>query len=236
MIKTEPIARLHHPPSSTNLQSHASHIIVPPPPPNTKMTSPLFGLILSGQPCTTTPSQILSQTSFLYTIPPASTTTKTFTHVTIFLLPGITLPPNTGAAIYFLPSSSAGAPGSDKFAGAIGPGKESTLLRISSKETVIIGIALEPAESLLEKVAAKEGALVPADSNNTAPGASKGGGGNDVLVLAEKIIGNAFNYLASYGTDSGDGRGAVVPLRAFEEWWKKFQTKARHDPDFLERV
>ncbi|KAK4462787.1 hypothetical protein QBC42DRAFT_175182 [Cladorrhinum samala] len=202
------------------------------------MTSPLFGLILSGQPCTTTPSQILSETTFLYTIPPASTTTKTFTHVTIFLLPGITLPPNTGAAIYFLPSSSAGVPGSDKFAGAIGPGKESTLLKVSSKETVIIGIALEPAESILEKVAAKEGALVPANSsssNNTASGANNGGG-NSMLVLAEKIIGNAFNYLASYGTDTGDGRGAVVPLRAFEEWWKKFQTKARHDPDFLERV
>ncbi|KAK3991399.1 hypothetical protein QBC44DRAFT_323580 [Cladorrhinum sp. PSN332] len=197
------------------------------------MDSPLFGLIVSGQPCTTTPSQMLSQTSFLYTIPPPppSANTKPSTHVTIFLLPGVNLPPNTGAAIYLLSNPPSG-PGSEKFAGAIGPGKESTLLKIGTKETVIIGILIEPAETIIEKLAAKEGALVPAE----AAGAKGPESGENVLLgLAEKVIGNAFNYLASFSVDDGQGRGVMVPLKAFEEWWKKFQSRARSDPKFLER-
>jgi hypothetical protein len=47
-------------------------------------------------------------------------------------------------------------------------------------------------------------------------------------VLAQRIIGNAFNFLASFGSDT-------VPLKAFEEWWKKFERKIEADPSFLER-
>ncbi|KAK4230022.1 hypothetical protein QBC38DRAFT_358097 [Podospora fimiseda] len=201
------------------------------------MDSPLFGLIVAGQPCTTQPSQILSPTSFLYTIPhpPPSPTTKPTTIITIFLLPGIQLPPQTGAAIYVISSnpSSSSSP-SEKFVGAIGPGKESIFFRIKPKETAMIGILIEPAQAILEKMAANEGALVKASS--AAGGAGQGGGGeaNVLLSLAEKVIGNAFNYLASFSVDV-PGKGVMVPLKAFEEWWKKFQSKARADPKFLER-
>ena len=47
-------------------------------------------------------------------------------------------------------------------------------------------------------------------------------------VLAQRIIGNAFKILASFGSD-------VVPLKAFEEWWKKFERKIEADPTFLDR-
>jgi len=47
-------------------------------------------------------------------------------------------------------------------------------------------------------------------------------------VLAQRIIANAFNFLASFGSD-------VIPLKAFEEWWKKFERKVEMDPTFLER-
>ncbi|KAK4165154.1 hypothetical protein QBC43DRAFT_288040 [Cladorrhinum sp. PSN259] len=207
-------------------------------------TQPLFGLIITSQPVTTQPTQVLSPTSFLYAIPPISSVpsstssssapeSKPWTHVTIFLLPGITLPPNTGAAIYTL--SNPPSPGTEKFVGAIGPGKESIILKIGTKETVYVGIVLEPAGTLLQKMAAKEAALVSASSSTAIKGVEGGKEENVLLGLAEKVIGNAFNYLASFSVDNRDGRGVMVPLKAFEEWWKKFQSKARTDPKFLER-
>jgi hypothetical protein len=56
----------------------------------------------------------------------------------------------------------------------------------------------------------------------------------DTLLLAQRIIKNAFNFLASF---SGNVNGGVevVPLKAFEEWWKKFEGRVRSDPGFLER-
>ena len=48
-------------------------------------------------------------------------------------------------------------------------------------------------------------------------------------VLAQRIIQNAFNFLASFGSDT-------VPLKAFEEWWKKFEKRVELDPSFLERA
>lgn len=36
--------------------------------------------------------------------------------------------------------------------------------------------------------------------------------------------------------DGGNGKGVeVVPLKAFEEWWRKFEGRVRNDPGFLER-
>ena len=59
-------------------------------------------------------------------------------------------------------------------------------------------------------------------------------GGAGTLVLAQRIIKNAFNFLASF---SGNVAGGVevVPLKAFEEWWKKFEARVKNDPGFLER-
>ena len=56
----------------------------------------------------------------------------------------------------------------------------------------------------------------------------------DTIVLAQRIIKNAFNFLASF---SGNVAGGieVVPLKSFEDWWKKFEGKVKHDPGFLER-
>ena len=50
-------------------------------------------------------------------------------------------------------------------------------------------------------------------------------------VLAQRIIGNAFNYLASFATSDND----PVPLKHFREWWNKFERKLDMDPSFLEK-
>lgn len=75
-------------------------------------TQPLFGLLPAGQPLITAPSSQPNPTSFLYFIPSATPSNpKPFAHLAVFLLPGITLPENTAAAIYVAQNASAFAPG-----------------------------------------------------------------------------------------------------------------------------
>ena len=105
---------------------------------------------------------------------------------------------------------------------------------------VTLGISLESASSVSSQMAALQ------SSNNKAPPSDP----NSALVLsrpnkapteqetkvklAQKIIKNAFNFLASYSGNLQNGV-EVVPLKAFEEWWKKFEGRVRSDPRFLER-
>jgi hypothetical protein len=161
-----------------------------------------------------------------------------YSHIVVFLLPGISLPPNTAAAVYLqLPSppsaSGAAAAPEFKFLGGIGPGKESAVFRIrgpggaAGGGEAIVGISIEDASAVTEKMAG-----LPA---STAQGKAAGGaGGADTVVLAQRIIKNAFNFLAGFSGNTAGGV-EVVPLKAFEEWWKKFEGRVRADPGFLER-
>ncbi|PMD62406.1 uncharacterized protein K444DRAFT_661581 [Hyaloscypha bicolor E] len=223
----------------------------------------LFGVIPTGQPCITTPSSAPSTTSFLFTLP----ATKPFSHICVFLLPGITLPPNTAAAVYIsLPASPSQSPqqAQFKFLGGIGPGKESAIFKISGLSAsnaegvqngeidmdapedspggggdITLGISLESADSVASQMAA----LHSSTANPTSPSqalvpVNRGGQGGskvDTVVLAQRIIKNAFNFLASFSGNVGGTGVEVVPLKAFEEWWRKFEGRVRSDPEFLER-
>ena len=174
---------------------------------------------------------------------------------------GIVLPPNTAAAVYIsLPTANANTGPNFKFLGGIGPGKESAIFKVSGLTSatngaggevdmdaplagtggaeITIGISVETADSVSAQMAAlstntgvagaggeQSAALVLAKAPQQRP---------DTLVLAQRIIKNAFNFLASF---SGNVAGGieVVPLKAFEEWWKKFEGRLRSDPEFLER-
>jgi len=71
--------------------------------------------------------------------------------------------------------------------------------------------------------------------NSAGPGsAAAGGAGLDTSQLAQKIIKNAFNFLASFSGNLANGV-EVVPLKAFEEWWRKFEGRVKSDPGFLLR-
>ncbi|KAN0096603.1 Protein of unknown function (DUF775) domain containing protein [Hyaloscypha variabilis] len=218
----------------------------------------LFGVIPTGLPCITLPTSSPTPASFLFTLP----TTKPFSHICIFLLPGITLPPNTAAAVYLkLPSST-----DFKFLGGVGPGKESAVFKISGLGVgvgvggngangevdmdapegaveggeVTVGISLESAEAVAAQMAALHpgGNATESGASNALVVAGRGGVGGgakvDTVVLAQRIIKNAFNFLASFSGNL-DGGVEVVPLKAFEEWWKKFEGRVRNDPGFLER-
>jgi hypothetical protein len=95
---------------------------------------------------------------------------------------------------------------------------------------ITIGISIEPAA----QVSAQMASLSAQSSSQALVVAAKPQQKPDTLVLAQRIIKNAFNFLASF---SGNVAGGVevVPLKAFEEWWRKFEGKVRNNPGFLER-
>lgn len=203
-----------------------------------------FAVLPSSYPPITVPSAVPSPTSYVYTLP----TVRSFSHIVVFLLPGITLPENTAAAIYIsLPKPGQVEP-DFKFLGGIGPAKESAVFKISglleghnglagaAMPEVTVGISIESAEQVGSKMAALPSsantgtsqALVPA--GNTQQPIDR----QQTVKLAQKIIKNAFNFLASFSGNMANGV-EVVPLKAFEGWWKKFEGKITNDPAFLTR-
>ncbi|KAK7431405.1 hypothetical protein QQZ08_002176 [Neonectria magnoliae] len=191
-------------------------------------SSPLFGIVPAGQPLITEPASMPSPTSLLYSLP----TSKHFSHIVVFMLPGIALPPGTAAAIYLAAASDVANSGSGpnfKFLGAIGPGKESAMFKVTSGESgLMIGVSVESEDAIasqLQMLAANK-ATNPGSGSVALPG---------TMVLAQRIIQNAFNFLSSFSGAAGPGGVEVVPLKAFEDWWRKFESRIRSDPSFLEK-
>ncbi|KAL7933573.1 hypothetical protein V8C35DRAFT_304788 [Trichoderma chlorosporum] len=196
------------------------------------MSGPLFGIVPAGQPLITDPTSNPSPASFLYALP----TTKPFSHIVVFLLPGIALPDNTAAAIYLTTAREAAASPAPnfRFLGAIGPGKESAMFKVGGGAEAdgggfMIGISVESSDAVgqrLQELAAHKA---------SAPASASSGSTTSTAVLAQRIIQNAFNFLASFSGTAGPGGVEVVPLRAFEDWWRKFESRVRSDPSFLEK-
>ncbi|PNP41273.1 hypothetical protein TGAM01_v209858 [Trichoderma gamsii] len=200
------------------------------------MSGPLFGIIPAGQPLITDPTSAPSPTSFLYALP----TTKPFSHIVVFLLPNVVLPENSAAAIYLTTvrdvaaAQQANSTPDFRFLGGIGPGKESAMFKVgadASGSGYMIGVSIESAESVgtrLQELAANKAS---SSSNSGSGGASS----TPTVVLAQRIIQNAFNFLTSFSGTAGPGGVEVVPLKAFEDWWRKFESRVRSDPSFLEK-
>lgn len=214
----------------------------------------MFGLVISGRPVDAAP-QAITETQYAFRVQPA----PTFSHIVVFTLPGVQLPPDTAATVYVqIPPSQ-----EFKLLGGIGPGKESAIFKVSGIKAgtqsdgtadgdvdamtddpsaalngaapaasgdIIVGLSIEPAAQVETQLASlmvgqttsahSQSALVQLNSTT--------GGRVATKVLAQRIIGNAFNFLASFGSDT-------VPLKAFQDWWTKFEKKVELDPSFLER-
>ena len=148
------------------------------------------------------------------------------------------------------------SPESFQFVGGIGPGKESGIFKVAGTATqpvdgvVLVGIAIEDEGVVAGKVEEKKMAVVgpsQATGQVTANGGGinaggmlvrscggEGGvGGVTTLQLAQRIITNAFNHLASHGQQLNGVE--IIPLKAFQDWWRKFEARIRSDPTFLER-
>lgn len=90
----------------------------------------------------------------------------------------------------------------------------------------ILGISVEPLESVQVQLAALQ-------SEETGSAFVKHAAASSTAVLARRIIRNAFNFMSSFAT--GSSSGDVIPLKAFQDWWTKFEKKIEYDPTFLER-
>jgi hypothetical protein len=215
----------------------------------------MFGVIVSGRPVLTTFEKI-SDTQIKFSIP----STPTFNHLVVFSLPGNVLPADAAAACYLQLS-----PTDDfQLLGALNNEKQSAIFKIrttdvsaamsgvgtvdedtmtdgagapaTDERTLTLGISLEP----VAQVEANLIALKASRQNSGNSQALVRAGAAQPLartptntkLLAQRIIANAFNFLASFANGGGHD---VVPLKSFEEWWKKFEKKIELDPSFLER-
>ncbi|KAL8947846.1 MAG: hypothetical protein Q9222_005917 [Ikaeria aurantiellina] len=102
-------------------------------------------------------------------------------------------------------------------------------------QQITIGISIEPAATVEAQLASLKtntsSALVVANKSqqlrHPTPVTTK--------VLAQRIIKNAFNFLASFAGQTTVGGEEMVPLRSFRGWWEKFERRVEVDPGFLER-
>jgi len=207
------------------------------------MASPPVGIIISGRPVLTD-ARVASGTEFAFEIP----SQPSFSHIAVFLLPGIALPDGHAAAVY------AQLPGATQFKllGAIANEKPSAIFKVTNKAgglsgggigdddamvdetttgtttgtgTLALGVSIEQAQQVAAALEAQKAAVAA-----TAGSALVLRGQNTVTtkVLAQRIIKNCYDFFASYGSDA-------VPIKAFEAWWAKFENKIERDPGFLER-
>ncbi|ETN41833.1 uncharacterized protein HMPREF1541_03770 [Cyphellophora europaea CBS 101466] len=202
----------------------------------------MFSVLLPGRPPLPPPAPMGPQSNqFAFSFP----STPHFSHIVVFLLPGNAFPPDTAAGVHVQLPGQQGF----RFLGALANEKQSAIFKVSlpssgggggQQETLAetqVGISVESVESIRGQLEALE-----AEKARQGGGAGSGGGGGDgsgarpsTKVLAQRIIKNAFNFLASFSGTLGPGGQEVVPLKSFEEWWRKFERRVEVDPGFLER-
>lgn len=139
----------------------------------------------------------------------------------IFLLSSGSLPPDKALAVYIQSPGSAFL-----FCGAVSIGRPSAVLPLqwpdpgghmqltSAADTVPlsakIGVSVEDLTALPSLDPASEGRIER---------------------LALKVGENLFNFMQSFC--SVDGSRLVVPMDILDRWFKKFQERAKRDPDYL---
>ncbi|OOQ83184.1 DUF775 domain protein [Penicillium brasilianum] len=113
----------------------------------------------------------------------------------------------------------------------------STGSAISSNGVATLGISIEPVQNIAPQLSALEAeraststALVPQNPEQRQQKQIS------TKMLAQRIIGSAFNFLASFAESDPANKGhEVVPLKSFRDWWTKFERRIDMDPTFLER-
>ncbi|KAI4232663.1 MAG: hypothetical protein L6R40_007335 [Gallowayella cf. fulva] len=209
---------------------------------------PPFGVILPSRPVITNPLTV-SPTQYAFSIP----STPSFSHVVIFLVPGNVVPADTLAAVYIqFPGANQfrllGAIGNDKptaifkvnndtagtspqagFEDEMADADAPTQIPVADSQPVTIGISVEPAATVEAQLTSLK-SLVVANKPTTLTASPV-----PTKILAQRIIKNAFNFLASFAGQTTVGGEEMVPLRSFRGWWEKFERRVENDPGFLER-
>ena len=100
-----------------------------------------------------------------------------------------------------------------------------------------LGISVEPAANIQAQLASLQSqAQTKLHASNSAESAMVlHRPPPETKMLAQRIIKDAFNFLASFAGGGGAGGQEVVPLRSFQDWWTKFERRIENDPGFLEK-
>lgn len=215
----------------------------------------MFGLLISGRPVNPSP-EVLSQTQYAFRIPSTPPFTHIALFVlpgaqfpapdvgatvwvqippsTDFRLLGA-LSPNKQSAIFKINTGARSTNLARDDEGDLMVDDDSSTAITGDGSEIVIGVSIEPAaqvEAQLATLKASSGANGAATSTAmvraTPPQQQTTGSPVSTKVLAQRIVGNAFNFLASFGSDT-------VPLKSFQDWWVKFEKKVELDPGFLER-
>lgn len=107
---------------------------------------------------------------------------------------------------------------------------------------VTLGISIEPVQTVAPQLAALEAeksATGTSTSTELVRQSPERRQQKEVStkVLAQRIIGNAFNFLASFASpDPNHNNEDVVTLKSFRDWWTKFERRVEMDPSFLEKA
>lgn len=222
----------------------------------------MFGLILPSRPVLAEP-QIISQTQYVYTIPsipsfshivlfllPGNSLPENAAAGIYIKFPGGTEEfrllgaiSNEKQSVIFKINSVSGV--SDAVVmGEINGVKEVDMdapepgsggIAGQMQGEITIGISIEPSVTLAPQLAAL---AMSQSQQRTHSGATSSGlvqqrQQPDTKLLAQRIIKNAFNFLAGFAGAAGGEE--VVPLKSFEAWWRKFERRVEVDPTFLER-
>jgi hypothetical protein len=205
------------------------------------MVQNIFGLIVPGQPVITdfVPSDS-SGLKFLLTLPFAiNSSPALISDLVIFLLPGISLPGNSGALIYWsaapIYANATLAPNSTGFEmlGALTPAKPSGVFRTGWSTNEALIQLLQQQQSSGGGVSITLGiSIEPIVNISNIPGVENNGVENRGDI-AKKIALDLFQYLQSFD-DAGSRRGLMsVPTNIFERWYRRFEEKLGRDPSFF---
>jgi len=114
--------------------------------------------------------------------------------------------------------------------------EDASRIKGTINENVTLGISIEPTQSVAAQLAALDASSYPSESSTALIHQTPQQKQITMKVLAQKIITNAFNFLASFAEpDPKRGGEEIVPLKSFREWWSKFERRLDVDPGFLER-
>ncbi|KAG9142927.1 hypothetical protein Leryth_006202 [Lithospermum erythrorhizon] len=143
--------------------------------------------------------------------------------VCIFLLNNFTLPPDKALAVYI---QSPGSP--FVFCGAVTIARPSAVLSLPWPEPGSAGGEIQQITADATPLSAKIGVSVEdlASLSSLDVAAEK-----RIERLALKVGENLFNFMQSFC--GVDGSKLIVPMDILDRWFKKFQEKAKRDPEYL---
>ncbi len=101
--------------------------------------------------------------------------------------------------------------------------------------TIIIGISIETNETAMQQLdclrITRNGpnTMTVAKATPSPPPVKLNQ--SDILIVSNKIIANAYNYLSSF-TDVNNN----VNIAKFNNWWDKFKNKMVNDPNYLQNL